>query len=298
MNRTRRQAVLAFAIGVGALMSAQLGAGPALAEPEPQRIVVAGGDLTEIVFALGAGDRVVGVDSTSTWPAAATEREQIGYVRRLSPEGILSLSPDLVIAAHDAGPDIALEQLEAAGVKIAQAPQAETAEAIERKIAFVGEALGLGEKASVLAEDFSSSLSTVKDKVAKLDGTPRVLFILSVRNGAPLIGGAGTTADEMIALAGGVNAGGEVDGYKPMNQEAIIAAAPDIVLMMAQHAERIGGLESVMTRPEIALTPAGQEGNGVVMDGMLLLGFGPRTPDAIAELARALHPESAAAAGL
>lgn len=264
----------------------------------PQRIVVAGGGLTEIVFALGAGDRVVGVDQTSTHPPGASERPQIGYVRRLSPEGVLSLAPDLLIAAHDAGPEIAFEQLGAAGVSIARAPRAKTADNIPEKIAFVGRKIGKAAEAERLSAEFSAELDAVRAKIARLDGQPRVLFILSVQNGAPLVGGRDTTADEMIRLAGGVNSAAEITGYKPMSREAILAAAPDAVLMMEQHAERLGGLERVLARPEIALTPAGRAGRGIVMDGMLLLGFGPRTPEAVATLARALHPGDPIAAGL
>ncbi|MEM6971197.1 MAG: ABC transporter substrate-binding protein [Pseudomonadota bacterium] len=271
---------------------------PAMADETPPRIVVAGGDLTEIVFALGAGDRVVGVDQTSNFPAAALEIEQIGYVRRISPEGVLSLSPDLLLAAHDAGPDVAMEQLAAAGVTIAKAPETPRAGDIADKIRFVGDAIGKSAEAEALAAQFAENLTTVQEKVAQLNEAPRVLFVLSIQGGSPLIGGAGTSADEMIALAGGVNAGAEIEGYKPMSREAILATRPDVVLMMSQHAERVGGPDKILSRPEIALTPAGQNGRAITMEGMLLLGFGPRTPDAVAELARALHPETAEAAGL
>ncbi|MEM7506755.1 MAG: ABC transporter substrate-binding protein [Pseudomonadota bacterium] len=271
---------------------------PAMAEDRAERVVIAGGDLTEIAFALGAGDRVVGVDQTSTFPEATADLPQIGYVRRLSAEGVLSLRPDLLIVADDAGPDVALEQLQAAGTRVMRAPESVEAPEIADKIRFVGQALGEQEKAEDLVAKFQSDLDQITAKVATLAGSPRILFILSIRNGAPLIGGRGTTADEMIRLAGGRNAGSAIEGYKPMNSEAILAAAPDAILMMTQHAERLGGIDAVLSRPEIALTPAGRNARAVTMDGMLLLGFGPRTPRAIADLARALQPDAAKAAGL
>ncbi|MEM9761208.1 MAG: ABC transporter substrate-binding protein [Pseudomonadota bacterium] len=298
MNPERRR-TLAVIAAAAAGAATFLVTGEASGEPNAERIVVAGGDLTEIVFALGRGDRVVGVDQTSTWPPEAVNRSQIGYVRRISPEGILSLAPDLVLAAHDAGPEIAFEQLAAAGVRIARAPEAKTADQIAGKIAFVGRALGRSAEAEQMARQVSEALDEIRAKIATLEGRrPRVLFILSFQSGAPLIGGTETTADRMITLAGGENAGASVSGYKPMSREAIIAAAQDIVLMMSQHAERFGGIDTILARPEIALTPAGQAGRAVAMDGMLLLGFGPRTPQAITELARALHAERAVAAGL
>ncbi|MEM8790174.1 MAG: ABC transporter substrate-binding protein [Pseudomonadota bacterium] len=269
----------------------------ATAWAEGKRIVVAGGDLTEIVFALGSGGDVVGVDQTSLFPQEATSLPQIGYVRRLAAEGILSLSPDLVLAADDAGPKIAFDQLQAANVTIARAPETPEPADIAKKIAFVGEAIGKKAAADDLATAFLADLASVKEKVARLPDRPKVLFILSVQGTAPLVGGRDTAAHVMIEAAGGENAASAFDGFKPMNKEAILAAQPDVILMMQQHAQRIGGIEKVMARPEISLTPAGQKNRHVTMDGLFLLGFGPRTADAIAELAAALQPEAAAAAG-
>jgi iron complex transport system substrate-binding protein len=113
-----------------------------------------------------------------------------------------------------------------------------------------------------------------------------------------VVGGRATEADEIIRLAGGANAAASVEGYRPMTREAILAARPDALLMMESRAEAAGGLAKVLARPDIALTPAGRAGRAVAMPGMLLLGFGPRTPEAVARLARALHPQDAAAAGL
>ena len=263
-----------------------------------RRIVVAGGDLTEIIFALGAGDRVIGVDQTSTWPPQVASLPQIGYVRRLSAEGVLSLGPDLLIAAHDAGPAIVFQQLRTAGLEIGRGPAAQTTDGIAAKVVFVGQILGLSREAAALSARLADELAAVQTKVDKLSRRPRVLFILSVQGGIPLVGGQDTSADEMIRLAGGLNVASSLSGYKPMNREAILAARPDVVLMMEDHASRVGGIEAVMARPEISLTPAGRAGRAVTMDGLLLLGHGPRTPQAIAQLARALHPQTAPMVGL
>lgn len=279
-----------FLLGIATISQAIAG--------DAKRIVVAGGDLTEIAYALGAGDRIIAVDSTSNYPAEVAEKEQIGYVRRLSAEGVLSLAPDLILAAHDAGPDTALTQLEGAGVRIAKAPATDTADGIPDKIRFVGEELGATADAERMAAQVESELADVAARVTKLPTSPKVLFILSLDRGTPLAGGANTSAAEMISRAGGTNAVAGFEGYKPISREAILQAAPDMILMMEQHAGRAGGLEAVLKRPEFALTPAGQAGNAVAIEGMLLLGFGPRTPQAIAELARAIHKDAAVQAGL
>ena len=271
---------------------------PAPAETPPTRVVVAGGDLTEIVFALGAGNTLVGVDQTSTWPPQAADLPQIGYVRRLSSEGILSLAPDLLIAAHDAGPALVLQQLRRAGVMVAQAPDTDNAAGVMTKIMFIGQVLDREVEAQALTDEFQAELAAVQAEVMARTTRPRVLFVLSIMGNAPLIGGRDTAADEMIRLAGATNAAASIHGYKPMGREAILAAQPDVILLMDSHADTLGGVEEVLARPEIALTPAGQAGRAVTMDGLLLLGFGPRTPQAVAQLAQALHNHSAVEVGL
>ena len=253
------------------------------------RIVVAGGDLTEMVIALGEKDRLVGVDSTSLYPPDVTELPQIGYVRRLTPEGLLTLEPDLLIGAHDVGPAIAVDQLRAAGVEVALAPEGDGAEAVVDKFTFVSEILGRQAEAAALIEAYRGEMDRIAAAIATLKTEPKVLFILSVRDGAPIVGGAGTAADSVIKLAGGRNVAVAVNGWKDMNQEAIIAAAPDVLLVMSSHLEGMGGFETLLARPEIALTPAGRAGRTVEMDGSLLLQFGPRTPEGVRQLAEHLH---------
>ncbi|MEM7615337.1 MAG: ABC transporter substrate-binding protein, partial [Pseudomonadota bacterium] len=214
-----------------------------------------------------------------------------------SAEGLLSLTPDLLIGAHDTGPETVLDQLRATGLEVAIAPDGSDAESVAAKTIFVGEVLGLEAEASTLVTAYRAEMAKVAEAVAALDRAPRVLFILSIRDGAPLVGGQATSADEMIRLAGGQNAAAGIEGYKPMNREAIIAAAPDVILMTDAHADRLGGLDDVLTRPEIALTPAGRDKAGVLMPAMLLLGMGPRTAEGVRQLARALHPDQAAQIG-
>lgn len=290
----RRRGFLAAAVAAALLPAAV--AGPACAE-EAERIVIAGGSLTEIAFALGAGDRIVGVDATSNFPPEAKEKAQIGYFRALAPEGLLSLSPDLVIADAEAGPAAALDRVEAAGVPVARAPAGDTARDVPEKIAFMGRVLGLEGPASALADRYAAELAEVRAKVARLPDRPRALFVMTLDGGAPVVGGAGTAADAILTEAGAENAAAAIRGWKPMSREAILAAAPEAVVLMSQRAEALGGAEKALASPGLSETPAARNGRAIAMEGMLLLGFGPRTPEAIARLARALHPETAAGAG-
>jgi heme transport system substrate-binding protein len=255
----------------------------------PQRIVSAGGDITEIIYLLGAGDRVIGLDSTSNFPADSAEKAQIGYIRNLAAEGILSLQPDLVIAAHDAGPPPAVAQLRAAGLRVEIAPKGDSVAGVQEKIRFVGKVLEMPEEAEALALKLKEEMKASLEIAEANKERPRVIFVLSTADGAPLVGGAETAADAIIALAGGVNAASGFEGYKPMSQEAIITAAPDVVLMMTQTVDRLGSADVVLSRPEILLTPAGENRRYVAMEGILLFSFGPRLPQAVRDLATALQ---------
>ncbi len=269
---------------------------PPLAAAE--RLAIAGGDLTEIAFALGEGDRIVGVDSTSVFPPEAQALPRMGYLRRLSPEGVLALSPDRLIAAPDAGPSSALDALRAAGLDILMAPEGERLQDVPAKLRFMGEALDRPAEAEALAARFEADLAEVRARTARLPDRPRVLFLLSVARGAPTAAGAGTSAAQVIEAAGGVLATPGFEGWKPVSTEALLAAAPDVVVMMDGHAARAGGEAGIMALPGLSLTQAAREGRFLTVDGVRLLGFGPRTPAAIADLARMLQPEAAAELGL
>lgn len=272
------------------LLVAGLITAASIAHADPyERIAVAGGDLTEIVYALGAGDKVVAADSTSNFPPNVQDKAQIGYVRALSAEGVLSLSPDLLIGADDAGPANVINNLKAAGLTVAIAPLGKGADRVPTKIRFVGETLGLQDKAAALIAEYTEKMDGLAQKVAALPHRPKVLFILSVRDGAPVVGGLETSANDIIELAGGQNVASDFESWKPMNAEAIIAANPDVILMSGSHAQSIGGDDSVLNRPDIKLTTAGQKRALVKMDGMLLLGFGPRTAEAVETLMGHLH---------
>ena len=279
----------------GYIFNAALAAGlmfalSAVAAPDKPRLVVIGGDLTEIVYALGAGHQVVGVDTTSKFPPEAAALETVGYMRRLSAEGILSLEPDLVLAAADAGPETALTQLRAAGVEIAIAPDQPTPEGILEKIAFIGAALRLQAEAAGLGERVEAGMSDIRAKVAQLRQPVRAMFILSVSGGALMAAGEGTSAQAMIELAGGENSVSGFDGYKPLSAEIVLAASPEVIIAPAHAAKALGGMAAIKARPELAAAPAVERDRVFVMDGMLLLGFGPRTPQAVADLAALLHP--------
>jgi iron complex transport system substrate-binding protein len=261
------------------------------AHAEDARIVSVGGSTTEIVYALGAESELVGVDSTSLYPKAASEFPDVGYVRQLSAEGLLSLRPTLILAGAEAGPEAALTQTEAAGVRIVKLDEGYTPGEVAEHIETVGAALGREEKAAEVADIFLADVKAVLAEVAKVKTHPRVLFMLQAGRGPMLVSGKHTAASAMIELAGGVNAVSEFSGYKPFSPEAATLAAPDVILMTNETVEALGGADAVFSQAALAPTPAAQNGNLVSMDALYLAGFGPRLAHAIHDLAEKLHPE-------
>ncbi|WP_373456283.1 hemin ABC transporter substrate-binding protein [Rhizobium sp. L1K21] len=251
---------------------------------DAQRIVAVGGSVTEIVYALGEEGRLIGRDSTSIYPPEALKLPDTGYIRALSPEGILSLNPDLILSLEGAGPPDALETLKSAGVPFVEIPEGFDRDAIVRKIEAVGTALGVEAKAESLAAKVKTDLDRAMEAASAEGAKTRVLFILSLQNGRIMAAGRDTHADGIIKLAGGENVMASLSGYKPVSNEAVIEAAPDVILMMNGRGDHSLPDEAILANAAVSETPAGKAGRLIRMDGMYLLGFGPRTADAIATL--------------
>lgn len=260
------------------------------ASADTGRVISVGGSVTEIVYALGAGSKLVAVDQTSLHPPEAQDLPDVGYLRALSAEPILSLAPDLVLVEADAGPPEVLTQLESAGVTVARMPDQPDIGGVQQKIREVAAALGLESKGAELASQVGADHERVIAQVGKVQTRPRVMFVLSAGRGAPLVAGERTSAEAIIGMAGGRNAISGFPDYRPLSPEAGVAASPDIILVTYRTMRLLGGIEGLVTLPGIVGTPAADSRRIVSIDGLLLLGFGPRTPEAVATLAEALHP--------
>lgn len=261
---------------------------PALAEPA--RILSIGGSITETIYLLGEQDRLVAVDTTSLHPPAARALPNVGYMRTLSAEPILALAPDLVLADADAGPEAVIDQLRQAGIALLQVPKAVDIDGVAAKIRKVASALGRADDGAALAERIHADAGRISQLARGQDHKPRVLFMLSIGRGAPLASGHGTAAAGMIEAAGGVNAIDAYEGYKPLSPEAAVIADPDIVLVTDRTLTLLGGQAAILDRPEIAPTRAGRDRRLVTVDGLLVMGFGPRIAEALSTLTAAFHP--------
>ena len=262
---------------------------PAFADTSHTRVISLGGSVTEIVVALGAGDLLVARDSTSTYPASVTELPDVGYIRALSPEGVLSLTPDLILAEDGAGPAEAVAVLQAGGIPFVVMPNSPSAQGVSDKISAVAAALGRDEAGAMLSAQVTAGFAEAKARADAVTEPQTVLFVLTLQAGPIMAGGEESSAAGIIELAGGVNAATGFSGYKPITDEAVIAAAPDVILMMDREGDLAISNDDILSNPALASTPAAKSGRIIRMDGMLLLGFGPRTPKAALALNTALY---------
>ncbi|QXA50071.1 hemin ABC transporter substrate-binding protein [Enterobacter cancerogenus] len=246
----------------------------------PEKIVTLGGDVTEIVYALDAGSSLVARDSTSRWPQAATRLPDVGYLRQLNAEGILSVRPTLVLASAQAQPSLALEQVAQSHVRVITVPARNTLDVIDEKIRVVAEATHREAQGETLR-------NTLRAELAALPASPlskRVLFILNHGGMTAMAAGQQTGADAAIRAAGLQNAMQGFTRYQPLSQEGTIASQPDLVVISQDGIKALGGEENLWKLPGLAQTPAGRGRQVLAIDDMALLGFSMRTPQAIQQL--------------
>ncbi|MGD9884672.1 MAG: hemin ABC transporter substrate-binding protein, partial [Reyranella sp.] len=224
-------------------------AAPAARARKAPRIVSIGSSLTEILYALGAQDLLVGVDTTSLYPAEARALPQVGYMRALSAEGVLSLKPTLILATTAAGPATTLDQLRSTGIEVLVLPDRYDYDSVIAKIAAVGKVTGKSAEADAMIARGRAGMQALSARLARAGNKPRVLFLLSMGGGAPQAAGRETAADGIIRLAGGINAINGYAGYRPLTPEAVIASRADFVLVTRQTVDALGGVKAILDQP-------------------------------------------------
>lgn len=262
---------------------------------DPQRIVSGIADVTEIVYALGFDQRLVGVDSSSTYPADLLETlTDIGFGRNLSLEPIVELDPDLFLCTEACAPLDVIEQLRTLGIPVVIVPDSEFGglDLPRQKIEMVARALGVPDEGLRLAGRVEMEIDWVKTATANVSETPSVFHLYMRGRGLQLAVGDGTPADAMIEGAGAINAAdyANVVGYEPLSAEIILSAFPDWLLLTEGNIEASGGLETILETQGVNATPAVKNGNIIVMDTAYLLGLSTRTGRAMMEIARQIHP--------
>lgn len=259
---------------------------------DPSRIVTIGGSVTEIVYALGAGDDIVGRDTTSAYPPEAAAKPDIGYMRQLSPEGVLSIDPSAIITIEGAGPPQTMDVLKQAEVEMAVVPEDYSRDGILAKVEMVGALIGKEAEAEALATDIKARLDPLlaANEARPADERKSALFILSLNGGKAMASGTGTAANGMIEAAGLENAIGDFPGYKALSDEAIIEAAPDVIILMDETAgSRAPTNNDIAANPALSLTPAGEAMAIYRIDPVGMLNFGPRFAENLAALTTEIY---------
>jgi iron complex transport system substrate-binding protein len=251
------------------------------------RVVSVGTAVTETIYALGAGGKVVGVDNSSAeYMPETKDLPKVGPRTTLNAEGILSLKPTLVIMNADSGPPQVIEQLRNSGVAVLTLTPNYSVETVKSKIQTIAKALGAESKVAEINAAIDQDLSESEKILANVKNKSKVMFVGRGPNMPnATMSGTGTTIDEMIKLAGGTNAMNDFTGFREMTDEAVVAAQPEIILMTEKSFERSGGVEGVLKFPGVALTPAGKNRRIVTVSDMYFQGFGPGVGKAVRELA-------------
>jgi iron complex transport system substrate-binding protein len=258
---------------------------------DTSKILSIGGDVTEILYALGLSARIVAVDSTSQFPAdALKQKANVGYMRALSTEGVLSVGANLIIASERSGPPEVVKALKQTAVPYVEVRDGLSPEGVIEKVRFVARTVDASKEGDELAGKLDAQFKALAEQRAAIKRPVRALFILNMQSGRATVGGAGTSADAILKLAGAENAAASVNGFKPIVDEALVEMMPDVIVAMRRSS---GGHDSeqVLAMKGMQATPAGAARRIVSMDGLYLLGFGPRTPAAALDLMRELYPD-------
>jgi len=262
------------------------------------------GTLSRTVFELGLGDHVVGRDISTQFPEAA----ELPLVTRtghdLSAEAILELDPTVILTDTSLGPWDVVLQMRDAGIPVVVTDSHRGLDNLGSLTQEVADALGLPEAGRVLAERIESEVADVRsriDAVAPAEEGERlrtVFLYVRGQSGVYYLFGEGSGADQLIEGVGGYDVAEEIgwEGMRPVTDEGIVAAAPELVILMTKGLESAGGVDGLLERlPALATTPAGQNRRFVDMDDAQVLGFGPTTAAVLDALAVAIYaPEPVA----
>ena len=257
---------------------------------DPSRVVVAGGSIAEMLYALQAGELIVAVDSTANYLPETKDLPSVGYVRNLSAEGILALKPSLILGEHDMGPAEVLNQISSVEVEVKRIEERHSTQGIIDKFICIARVLDQeGAAREVLESKFVEIVTSLeKTNVASAD-VPRAALILNFVDNQPIVAGANTSGDGLLRMAGAENVFSDVEGWKPLSRELLIAANPEHIVLTERALKSIGGLQGMLSDPLLASTDALSTDNVHAYGGMSLLGFGLQTLEVALSLKKAME---------
>lgn len=263
-----------------------------------ERIIPLDGDVAEVVFALGLGAHVVATDLSATYPPEADALPEIGYQRALSAEAVAAFAPTVLLATDIAGPPEALDDMRRLGFPLVIIPNESTSVGAGRKIRAVAAALGVPRRGESLAQEVDDAIAAAAVEPDAVEDSLRVIALYLRGTAAQLMLGESSNTRWLIEAAGGidVSAAMGITDPVPISAEAILAAAPQVVLVPEAGLTSVNGIDGLLEIGGIGETPAGRDRRVLAYDDQLLLGNGPRTAEMLARLRDdldgfATHPE-------
>ena len=256
---------------------------------DPSRVVAAGGSIAEMLYSLDAGDLLVAVDSTANYLPETVDLPSVGYVRNLSAEGILALKPSLILGEHDMGPAEVLNQISSVEVEVKRIEERHSAQGIIDKFVCLAKILGKEDAAQdILTSQFAEIVASLERANEVSSDIPRAALILNFVDNQPIVAGANTSGDGVLRMAGAQNIFSNIEGWKPLSRELLIAANPEHLVVTERALKSIGGLEGMLADPLLASTDALNDDNVHAYGGMSLLGFGLQTLEVAHSLKKAI----------
>ncbi len=250
------------------------------------RVVVLANGVAEIMNSLNAKSILVGRDISST-EEELTDIPIVTSGHQVLPEKVIALKPDLVIIDAATGPKSAIAQIKAAGINVRQTPESWTLADISKKVAAVAAAIGAEQQGNLLNQALASQIQT-----STISSKPRIAFLyLRGTSSIYLIGGPGSGADSLISAIGAIDVGAQSlpNPFNTMTAESLATLNPDVILLMTNGLQSVGGISGLLKLPGVAQTQAGKNSAVIDVDDSLLLSFGPRTPSLVTALAKAIE---------
>ena len=256
------------------------------------RIVAAGGSVTETIFFLEKEKNLVARDLTSNFPQKALELPSIGYVRNLSTEGLLSLKPTLILAEADVGPDNVIEQVKKTSIELRIVPDDYSEEGILSKALCIGSILDVDDELlNNKINSLKKSINALNNVKEKAKSRKKIILILMMRGTSPIVAGSKTSGDGFITMTGNENAFLDMSGWKPVGLENIIERNPNYIIVTKRGFSGFKSTDDFLKQTGLIATQAGKNGKLIVGDGMEMLGFGPRTLTFAAKISELLTHE-------
>lgn len=249
-----------------------------------QRLVTLGGSVTEIVYALGAGDLIVATDQSSLYPEQAQQLPSVGYYRSVPAEGVAAMQPNLVLASEHAGPPLAIKQLKALGIQVESLSDEPTMASLQSRIRQIAHVLNQEQAGEDLIVQVNQNVAAA----LKIPVHSQPTMLIVMRGGKLLGAGGHTAANVVIEQSGLRNVFIALKSYQPITPEAVSVAAPEVIIVTQSTVSALGGLDKVKAQPAFVHTPAVKNNQIIVLDDLLAQGFGPRIGLAIKSIREAL----------